>query len=102
MTPFESAGCAAGDVGVNQCWLVMSEATGSIGAVRRVTGRQRQREDDVSAEKTGGCDDGDSGGRLIQMDEVSLKLPTVRRGPHTTQPSVAAKVAATGAGTLLH
>lgn len=34
----------------------------------------------------GGCDDGDSGGggqaeSVEQMDEVSLKLPTDRRGP---------------------
>lgn len=41
----------------------------------------------------GGCDDGDSGGgggggradSFKQMDEVSLKLPTLRRGPHGTQ-----------------
>lgn len=43
----------------------------------------------------GGCDDGDSsggGGRagadsFDQMDEVSLRLPTVRRGPQ--QPGLA-------------
>lgn len=35
----------------------------------------------------GGCDDGDSGGggdradSFEQMDEVSLKLPALRRGP---------------------
>lgn len=49
----------------------------------------------------GGCDGGDSGGgeradSFEQMDEVSLKLPTVRRGPQQPGRYVAEVVAATG------
>lgn len=43
----------------------------------------------------GGCDDGDNGGgggqaeSVEQMDEVSLKLPTDRRGPQQRRPLLA-------------
>lgn len=62
----------------------------------------RQRKWQVAV---GGCDDGDSGGgggqadSVEQMDEVSLKLPTDRRGPQQPGRYAAEVVWRQGAGT---